>query len=441
MQINIKKIASSVLLTFSLLTLVFVQNAGAAGRSIGVRPLKNEIDIKPGETQTKTITVLNNTPEKRQAIPVLEISKSSDDSGYPNQLAPGDKNDPQDVTNWIDISYDPIDLPPFSRVEVSYKITAPENAEPGGHYAALIFQEYDPNPIEAIKIEVRVASLLLVKVEGDLIEDAAIKDFTLNNNKVFDDQPLSFEVILENKGNIHFVPEGRIVLKNSKGEVLKKTGKAINSDGQEVIFDYVPVNSTQGHVLPQSLRNFEAKWENPIFNEKITAELRVAYSDIKEVISKTIEFTLNRALEVSDFKFDLMKREFTLGLKNSGNVLVKPLGGIKIYNSFDFQVDEIKIPETEDYLKQGEARTYNFNWAKQVPNGRYKAVYEYAGELDNLKSEPIVFYIGNPFFALLYSWQGVALGLGLIAIIFGIIFMRKKKKEQKGKESTEKTKD
>lgn len=440
MKINLKKLITFTFLSTLIFSVTAIQFAFAEGKSIGVRPLKNEITIDPGQTISKTISVLNNTNKKRQAIPVLEVFKSSDDSGYPNQMAPGDPNNPQDVTNWVKMSYTPLDLPPFSKTEFEYKITAPENAEPGGHYAALIFQDYDPTPVDAIKIEVRVASLLLVKVSGDMIEEAQIADFALNNQKVFDDQPLSFSLKIKNLGNIHFAPEGRIVIKNSKGEVLKKIGKVINSDGQEVVFDYIPVNHTQGHVLPQSIRDFEGKWDKPVFNEKMTAEVRVAYSDIKEVLSKTIEFKLERALEVSNFKFDVFKRDFTLGLKNSGNVLIKPLGGIKIYNSFDFQVDEIPISPEEDYLKQGEERIYSFNWSKDVPSGRYKAIYEYSGELDNLKSEPIKFIIGNPFLAMLYGWPGLVVAGLLIAIIWAIIVYRKKKKNEEENEGGSKPK-
>ena len=417
----------------SLVTLVIAAGlcapvaAQAAGKSIGLRPLKNDIKINPGQTITRTITVVNNTKETRTAVPALEVFDSSTDDGYPDQLRAGDTGNPQEVTNWIDISMDTVTVPPFSTQDVEYSITAPENAEPGGHYGAILFEDYDPNPSDGIKINVRVASLLLVRVAGEAIEDAEITEFSLNKNKVYDDKALVFDIRITNLGNVHFAPEGRIILKNSKGEVLTKVGKILDRDGQEKVFDYIPVNYAKGHVLPQSSRLFEVKWEKPLFNEKITAELAVAYSDIKEPVRKTLELTLNRSLEVQNFKFDLFERKFTLVIKNSGNVLIKPLGAIKIYNSFDFQVDELAIAENDDYLKQGEERTYNFNWNKDVPTGKYTAIYEYTGDLDELKSEPIVFIIGNPFLAMLLSWQGVIGLVMMIVIIVGIIILKKRK--------------
>jgi len=431
MKKNVKDLLKSTLITSLVLLLLPVLNANAAGKSIGIRPLKNDINVDPGQTVTRTLSVVNNTKESIQAVPVLERFIGADASGYPDKMVESDPSNSQDATNWIELSEDMVTVPPFSTYEVEYAITAPENAEPGGHYAAILFEPYDPDPVEGIKIQVRVASLLLINVTGNRIEESDIEDFSLNSSKVYDDQPLIFNIELKNTGNVHFVPEGRITLKNAKGEVIQKVGQLINSEGQEEIFDYIPVNYKEGHLLPQSSRIFEGEWVEPLYNEKITAELKVVYSDIKELLNETIEFTLNRALEVANFKFTLADRNFNLVLKNKGNVLVKPIGSIKIYNSFDFQVDEFALPETENYLKQGEERTYNFTWNKEVPSGKYTAIYEHAGALDNIKSEPIKFIIGNPIMALLFGWQGIVAGVALIVTIIAIVLLLKNKNKKK----------
>lgn len=432
MKKSLQKLLQTSLVFLMFLSIVPLQASAADGKSIGVRPLKNDIEIAPGATVTKTITVVNNTKEKIEAIPVLEVFLAADREGYPDQMKKGDPTNPQDATNWIKMSEDKVTVPPFSTYDVEYAVTAPENAEPGGHYAAILFEPYDPNPVEGIKIQVRVASLMLINVTGNRIEESEIMDFSLNSTKVYDDKPLIFNVELKNTGNVHYVPEGRIVLKNSKGEVIQKTGKVIDAEGQAQVYDYIPVNYKGGHLLPQSSRIFEGEWGQPLYNEKITAELKVAYSEIKELLSQTIEFTLSRALEVANFDFDLMKRNFNLVLKNKGNVLIKPVGAIKIYNSFDFQVDEIPLPEVaeDDYIKQGEERTYNFVWDKEVPSGRYKAVYVHAGTLDDIKSEPIKFIIGNPILAFLLSWQGAVALIALIIVIVSTILLIKRKNKK-----------
>lgn len=430
MKKSLKQILKKGLILSLVLIALPMTNVNGAGKSIGLRPLKNDITIDPGKTITKTITVVNNTKDSVTAIPVLEKFVASDSDGYPDQMLKGDPANPQDATNWIKLSEEMVTVPPFSTYDVEYAVTAPENAEPGGHYAAILFEPYDPTPVEGIKIQVRVASLMLINVTGDTNIASEISDFSLNSSKVFDDQPLTFNVGIKNTGNVHYIPDGRIILKNSKGEVIRQTGKIINSDGQEQKFDYVPVNYKASHLLPQSSRVFEGIWENPVYNEPITAELKVAYSDIKELLTKTIEFTLTRSLEIMNFDFDLMSRNFNLVLKNQGTVLIKPIGAIKIFNSFDFQVDEIPLPEGGDYIKQGEERTYNFVWNKEVPNGRYTARYEHAGTLDDIKSEEISFIIGNPFLALLLSWQGIVAGVALIVIIIAIIILLKKKKKK-----------
>lgn len=429
MKKTLKQILKNALVLSLVLIALPITNVNGQGKSIGLRPLKNDIKIEPGEQVTRTITVVNNTKEPVTAVPVLEKFIASDDSGYPDQMLKGDPGNIQDATNWVELSEDMVTVPPFSTYDVEYAITAPEGAEPGGHYAAILFEPYDPNPVEGIKIQVRVASLLLINVAGDVEESAEISDLSLNSLKVYDDKPLTFNVGVKNTGNVHFIPEGRIVLKNAKGDVIQKTGKILNSDGQEETYDYIPVNYKGSHVLPQSSRVFEGVWETPIYNEKITAELKVAYSDIKELVSKKIEFTLSRALEIMNFNFDLMSRNFNIVLKNQGTVLIKPVGGIKIFNSFDFQVDEIPLPEGEEYLKQGEERTYNFVWNKEVPDGKYTAKYEHGGVLDDVKSEEIHFVIGNPIMAMLMGWQGVAAGAALLVIIISIILLLKKKKK------------
>ena len=127
-------------------------------------------------------------------------------------------------------------------------IAVPEDASPGGHYAAIVVATR-PGQLEGgsgAGISSGVTSLFFLRVPGDVVEEGAIRDFYAEKS-VVQSPSARFALRFENTGNVHLVPEGTIVITNMWG---KERGR----------IDINKVN-TFGNVLPESTRKFEFLWE------------------------------------------------------------------------------------------------------------------------------------------------------------------------------------
>jgi hypothetical protein len=152
------------------------------------------------------------------------------------------------LAEWIKIDSEPFIIKPESSVSIPFSVTVPENASPGGHFAAILVGTKPPKTSGVIKVTTSqvVTSLFFVKIAGDIVEDAAIREFS--TEQTFSDKPeMQFSVRFENKGNVHVQPQGEIVITNMWG---KERG-------------VIPINHQThfGNVLPMSVREFEFAWK------------------------------------------------------------------------------------------------------------------------------------------------------------------------------------
>ena len=180
------------------------------------------------------------------------------------------------LAKWIHLERTEITLEPGQRIEIPYIISVPSFAEAGGHYAA-IFWSTQPPSLEGtgVAIASKIGSLVLLRVQGEIIEQGRLLDFSLKEKKKFYAHlPIDFIIRFENIGNVHLKPFGRIeindMFKKKIDGVLVNT--AISPEGAEV-----PV----GNVLPQSKRMFEVSWS------KNGSESEVAPSRLRKMCLKT----------------------------------------------------------------------------------------------------------------------------------------------------------
>ncbi|MCD5375043.1 hypothetical protein LR010_01160, partial [Candidatus Gracilibacteria bacterium] len=77
---------------------------------------------------------------------------------------------------------------------------------------------------------------------------------------------IDFSFPINNTGNTHIKPTGKIVLKDENGDIIKAIGKeTLSNDSGAVtgvnIVDYIPINDQDGNILPYSKRVFESQWK------------------------------------------------------------------------------------------------------------------------------------------------------------------------------------
>ena len=189
---------------------------------------------------------------------------AGDETGAPKFIKKEDQStDEFTLSNWIQIEDNNLVLQPNETKEVYFRLNVPNNAEPGWHYAAIFFSQWTPGNTQVAVVQ-RMWVLLLVNVEWTVNINANLKKFDIQNHS--EKLPITIHTTIENTGNVHIKPKGKIEIIDEEWNVLKNIGKEslLSPNGAfigEKLVDYINLNEVDGNVLPKSQRKYENKWE------------------------------------------------------------------------------------------------------------------------------------------------------------------------------------
>ncbi len=214
--------------------------------AITVIPPSIELGGERGETIKASVTLFN---ESTSVITVdtstLKVT-SMNEQGEPIFA---EQTTAADLATWIKVDKGPYTILPLKRMDVPIEIAIPSNADPGGHYASIVFTE-KPQETDAggsqVTVLNAVTSNLLLRVAGDIRESGSVKSFVTSDGKTnYSHLPISFVTMISNDGNVHFKPTGKVTVRNMLG-------------GTTTV---IPFNETNGIVLPHSQRKVDVTWE------------------------------------------------------------------------------------------------------------------------------------------------------------------------------------
>ena len=294
MLYNLHHVANKAYVLGAILVLVFavqfpgIVSAQEEGMSITITPPLFQLSLQPGESWSSAITVVNNNTYGLSLYADPVQFRPSGESGRPsfisNTIGNGPMSTVDDTTlaGWITV---PKGVFPVNR-EQTYSlpvtIHVPEDATPGGHYAAVLIGNNAPESITeegAVNVSSSVAALFFLTVSGDVTEAGRVREFSTQKS-VYETAEAHFTLRFENQGNVHLLPQGNIVIYNMFG---KERG-------------FIPVNhdGNYGNVLPESIRNFNFTWESDSGLWDIgryKAEVTIAYGrDSKQSALSTTYF-------------------------------------------------------------------------------------------------------------------------------------------------------
>lgn len=202
----------------------FAQEADPPLGVFVVRPAKTEVNIAPGETKIRQITLSNGTPAP------LRVKITFEDMAPLTQGTAQD--DPIQLLRTQSGRYSLRELLAAPRMEfdilsgkevtVPIAVRIPKDAGPGGRFGSVLFtfSPVLPDPslqYANVSLESRIATLFYVRVEGEVLEEGKLAAFGLFNNKKITssprpDAPLRFQVAYENTGTVHLNPYGRLTI-------------------------------------------------------------------------------------------------------------------------------------------------------------------------------------------------------------------------------------
>jgi hypothetical protein len=244
----------------TLLTLSMHGNAIAAsvsGKGITTSPVSESLTCSPGSSCTTQMMVEDNNSTPEQINLKVEKFKSDNVDGRP-QIYAATAGDPS--VGWVHFDKNNFIAQPNVWTQVTMTISLPKNASLGYYYAILFTPKtgVQANSNSGTVTTYKGSNAVLVLVDtGSSNEVKALKIASFTSARsVYQYLPATFNIKINNSGNIHLIPEGEIYISRSLNN--PKTLASLN------------INSNGGAVLPNSERVFQASWSDgfPVYKLK-----------------------------------------------------------------------------------------------------------------------------------------------------------------------------
>lgn len=216
--------------------------------SMTLTPPLYQLSLAPGATWSSNLKFVNDNPYDLVVYASAQNFRTSKEVGVTftpihaatNTLA-------YELASWIRLPKGPITVMRGATIDIPFTIVIPNNAHPGGHYAAILVGNAPGGENAGVmSVGSQISSLLLLRVTGDVIEQGGIQDFLVAENIVQTQEEL-FTLNFANTGNVHIVPKGNIVITNMFG---RERGRIV-----------VDEENILGNVLPETTRTFTFEWK------------------------------------------------------------------------------------------------------------------------------------------------------------------------------------
>lgn len=211
-------------------------------RAFSVSPVIIDLDVDPGAAGQGSVSITNTNEVQTTYYVSIQNFVAKGEEGQQDFLPEEDRSG---LAGWITPEVRQITMAPKEKRAFTYVVNVPKGAEPGGHYAAMFFSTVPPSASadNYVGVGAKTGILFLLRVPGDIREDARVESFKTGGD-LLNRLPVYFELRVRNLGNIHFRPEGHIVIKNIFGQETATT----------------PLNPRKSAVLPNSIRRIDSAW-------------------------------------------------------------------------------------------------------------------------------------------------------------------------------------
>jgi len=279
-------ISLSVVLSLLFVGISYAQNTVTdPGSGFKISPVRQDVDLDRGETETYFIELENVTDVTQTATAVVnDFGPSENESGTP-QLLVGNlaKEDwPYSIKSFV-LPVDSVDIEAGGTVTLPVTISIPENAVPGAYYGVIRFISGAGEGEEPgnVSLNASVGTIYLINVPGETVELLSLEQVAASNEEgklgsLFSSPPEFISIRLRNDGNTYVQPFGNVIVTDWTGNV---------------VFEY-DINNTlpPGNILPDSIRRFDDAIDGIGAFGRYTIEVNVAYGDGGSIIHATAAF-------------------------------------------------------------------------------------------------------------------------------------------------------
>jgi len=181
-------------------------------------PPRLEIDTLPGATIQESLRIRNETGTDQAYKVVVTDFIVTGNQGTP---IPVDEtvSGRWSLASWISVSPKQILVAAGAAQSLDLIVSVPSSALPGGHYAMVTYSPVVEGTMAGTgaQISPQVGSLIYLKVIGDVTEAVNLKEFKADN-KFKHYGPTQIMAEIENLGDIHVRPAGKLTVTNWLGD-------------------------------------------------------------------------------------------------------------------------------------------------------------------------------------------------------------------------------
>ena len=246
-RVAVAFIALAVLLVSSY---THAQSVNNSPNTLKITPVRTDIEIQPGESKTIQTTVTNMTDDAITVSPIQNDFVAGDEWGAPALILDADEYAPTHSLKRFMAPLSDVTIPAKQAQTIDVTITVPQDAQAGGYFGAVRFAPASPEEGGQVNLSASAASLILLTVPGDLVEDLSLTDFNITQDgkagAFFSTaNNIQAAVRFQNKGNVQVSPIGKVSVK--QGDKVVYETDFNNNDPKDMI-------------LPDSAR----RWDVPI---------------------------------------------------------------------------------------------------------------------------------------------------------------------------------
>jgi hypothetical protein len=274
----------STLLFVVVVTLALPNLVSAQGIALMIQPPTVQETLDPGDVAEGSIRITNeNGGVQTYFISTRNISGMTD-QGRPEFLDV-DSDDAFRAAAWITPLVTQVTLGESESAEIPYRIDVPADAGPGSYFASIfVTREADVTTESGAGVGFHVASIFIIRIRGDAIEDMMFREFS-TARLVHTEPEVEFTVRVENTGNVYERPRAIITITDMLGR--KVDSFIMNEDG--------------GGVMPRTVRSYSSTWSHEGFLlGRFSANASVAHGESSgKTITRDITFWVFPVKEVS----------------------------------------------------------------------------------------------------------------------------------------------
>ena len=185
--------------------------------ALKLSPVRADLEIRPGESGTIAITIVNLTNETITVHPAVNDFISADERGTPSLILDENNYAPTHSLKRFIGSVEDVVIAAGQAKSINVTIAVPADAQAGGYFGAIRFSPLATSDSQ-VNVNASMASLVLLTVAGDVVEKLTLTDFAVQQNGTANDyfgdsDNLQLATRFENKGGLQLGPVGKVSVK------------------------------------------------------------------------------------------------------------------------------------------------------------------------------------------------------------------------------------